>query len=471
MTMLLLLTTVVAAALVASVANGMCLPYVELETTTTFSYQSLHKQGVDLAPGATSFKFKVRAANDAHVALLQDDGVTNQNLYEVVIGGWNNTRSAIRAGVQHNSRVEARHTPLSADQFRDFWISWGNGVISVGSGMEVGVGKFMNWTDPSPHAIKYIAVSTGWGSTGLWRFSPSSVVPLATNTVYKYQSLHDLGVNLAPDATSFTFKVRAENDAFVALLQEDGVTNQNIYEVLIGGWHNTRSVIRTGKQFNSRVEARHTPLSSTQFRDFWISWEDGVISVGAGKVVGVEMFMTWTDPTPHPVNYIAVSTGWGSTGLWEFYGSPPVVCLSTANDYRYHSVDDLGVHLNGRTSFTFWVKATNDALIALLRNKNDYDQDIYEIVIGGWENSKSVIREKKQGPILAHVDHVPLSGNKHLPFWISFSDGTIAVGAGTEVGTRQFMSWKDPTPTQIGYVGVATGWGATGQWLFPKNMA
>ncbi|XP_071084712.1 uncharacterized protein [Haliotis cracherodii] len=461
-----LLTTLVAVALVPSVANGICLPYVELATTTTYSYQSLHEQGVDLAPGATSFKFKVRASNDAHLALLRDDGVTDQNIYEVVIGGWGNTQSVIRTGMQHTNRVTVRHTPLSATQFRDFWISWENGVISVGAGTEVGVGRFMSWRDPSPHAVRFIAVSTGWGSTGQWQFALSSDVSLATNTVYRYQSLHNLGVDLAPGATSFTFKVRASNDAHLALLRDDGVTDQNIYEVVIGGWGNTQSVIRTGMQHANRVTVRHTPLSASKFRDFWISWENGVISVGAGTEVGVGRFMSWRDPSPHTVRFIAVSTGWGSTGLWQFERILPLVCLETANDYHYHSLHDRGFHLNGRTSFTFWVKTTNDAHIALLRNKGDYDQNMYEIVIGGWRNTQSVIRDRKQGRNLARARHAPLSGNKHLPFWISFSDGTIAVGAGTEVGRRQFMSWRDPSPTLISYVGVATGWGSTGKWLF-----
>ncbi|XP_046377745.2 C3 and PZP-like alpha-2-macroglobulin domain-containing protein 8 [Haliotis rufescens] len=218
MTTMLLLTTVVAAALLLpSVADGICLPFVELETNTTYSYQSLHDLGVDLAPGATSFKFKVRASNDVHVALLQDDGVTSQNIYEVVIGASSNTLSQIRSRRGHNVQASAHHTPLSASLIRDFWISWANGVISVGSGVEVGVGRFMTWTDPSPHAVRYIAVSTGWGSPGLWQFAPTSDVSLATNTVYRYQSLHDLGVDLTPGATSFTFKVRASNDAHVAL--------------------------------------------------------------------------------------------------------------------------------------------------------------------------------------------------------------------------------------------------------------
>ncbi|XP_067668692.1 uncharacterized protein [Haliotis asinina] len=293
-------------------------------------------------------------------------------------------------------------------------------------------------------------------------------VELATTTTYSYQSLHEQGVDLSPGATSFKFKVRASNDAHVALLQNEGVTNRYIYEIVIGGWANTQSVIRTGMQHANRVTARHRPLSATRFRDFWISWDGGVISVGTGTTVGVGRFMSWRDPSPHTVRYIAVSTGWRSTGQWQFGLNYTVTCLATGNDYHYNSLADLGFRLNGQTSFTFWVKATNDAHIALLSSRDNYVNNMFEIVIGGWRNTQSVIRNRKQGPNLATVRHRPLSGSKHLPFWISFSGGRIAVGAGRDVGSRTFLSWTDQAVTQIRYVSVATGWGATGKWLFCK---
>ena len=42
--------------------------------------------------------FRVRACNDAHVALSEGLGNTQIRTTEIVIGGWANTRSAIRAG-------------------------------------------------------------------------------------------------------------------------------------------------------------------------------------------------------------------------------------------------------------------------------------------------------------------------------------------------------------------------------------
>ena len=54
-------------------------------------------------------------------------------------------------------------------------------------------------------------------------------------------------------------------------------------------------------------------LNATVFRTFWISWENGFIRVGVGSVVGLGVFLQYTDTAPSPVNYMAVS-GWDSPG-------------------------------------------------------------------------------------------------------------------------------------------------------------
>jgi hypothetical protein len=45
--------------------------------------------------------------------------------------------------------------------------------------------------------------------------------------------------------------------------------------------------------------------------------QNNIIKVGKGNVVGMETFLTWNDQNPHPVNYVAFATGWGSTGKWK----------------------------------------------------------------------------------------------------------------------------------------------------------
>jgi len=110
------------------------------------------------------------------------------------------------------------------------------------------------------------------------------------------------------------FKVRAPNDAHLILCGEprDGVP---CVEVFIGGWGNTKSVIRRDKTKPEKAEA-DTPhvLSPGEFRGFWIRVFDGVVTVG--KEGEAAAFLSWNDPQPFYINYFGVCTGWGASGSW-----------------------------------------------------------------------------------------------------------------------------------------------------------
>ena len=89
---------------------------------------------------------------------------------------------------------------------------------------------------------------------------------------------------------------------------------------LIGGWGNSKSVIRTQKQQRPPVaEALHTPLDCNCFKRFWIRWDGGVIRVGSGKKVNMAgEFMSYDTGSSPTINYLAISTGWGANGVWKF---------------------------------------------------------------------------------------------------------------------------------------------------------
>jgi len=60
-------------------------------------------------------------------------------------------------------------------------------------------------------------------------------------------------------------------------------------------------------------------LNINEFRMFWVSWSGGVISVGTGSIVGQNTFMSYVDPNPSPVNYVAFSA-WDSPGTVKING-------------------------------------------------------------------------------------------------------------------------------------------------------
>ena len=88
---------------------------------------------------------------------------------------------------------------------------------------------------------------------------------------------------------------------------------------LLGGWSNTRSVIRTVKQQDPPVASvQNTPVDCNEFKPFWIRWTDGVYEVGYGLMVGTDPFMLYNSQSPPMVNAVAISTGFGATGTWLF---------------------------------------------------------------------------------------------------------------------------------------------------------
>ncbi|OWF48285.1 C3 and PZP-like alpha-2-macroglobulin domain-containing protein 8 [Mizuhopecten yessoensis] len=149
--------------------------------------------------------------------------------------------------------------------------------------------------------------------------SPSeSSFQFSTRNDYHYHYLHDSGLDVTGH-TSFTFQVKACHDAHIALSQDKGVDTKNTYEIVIGGWGDQQSVIRDCKQCAQMDVENHMPhpLSCTQYRPFWISWANNIIRVGQGDIVGKSQFMMWNDTSPHDVNYVAVATGFGSSGDWQ----------------------------------------------------------------------------------------------------------------------------------------------------------
>lgn len=56
-----------------------------------------------------------------------------------------------------------------------------------------------------------------------------------------------------------------------------------------------------------------------------------------------------------------------------------------------------------------------------------------------------------------------LAANQPKTFAISWVDGHIVVRVGNQNGPL-LMEWRDPKPIGVSYIGVRTGWGATGKW-------
>ena len=132
------------------------------------------------------------------------------------------------------------------------------------------------------------------------------------------------------------------------------------------------------------------------------------------------------------------------------------------------------------------MKTTSDAHVLLSPCKGCNG---YEVVIGGWNNRKSIIREKKQGgdkgvvevglvreeelgyKILSSFQTTGiLSDKEYRTFWIKTTSGTISVGKGGE--TDPFMSHSlKRQEDQINFVAFSSWTGHTGKWeILPHHL-
>jgi len=117
--------------------------------------------------------------------------------------------------------------------------------------------------------------------------------------------------------TTLTFDVKCKNDAHIALLSSDAIDTPMI-EIFIGGWSNTKSVIRFNQTKPEKAE-EDTPaiVCDEEYRRFWVTFKKNVIEVG--KEDETTPFMSWTNTEePFVVSHYAFTTGWGSGGSWMF---------------------------------------------------------------------------------------------------------------------------------------------------------
>ncbi|CAG2206019.1 unnamed protein product [Mytilus edulis] len=153
---------------------------IHYSTPNRNEYVILSTLGITLTNGFISFKVKVNS--DVHFALISGTTEDDQ-LYEIVIGGWNNTKSVIRTAKQGRPVYSIKGTFLDDGIFKEFWISWNDDTINVGHGLEAASGSiFLEWTNPNGlRPIRNAGFYTAYDSTaGEWIFFKQDVTAAIT---------------------------------------------------------------------------------------------------------------------------------------------------------------------------------------------------------------------------------------------------------------------------------------------------
>ncbi|XP_067665680.1 uncharacterized protein [Haliotis asinina] len=151
-------------------------PYIRLTTPSTkeYTFKQIPTSTLQSITGGTStVVFLVKTCFDANFALhtFLNMSTDASAMYELSIGGFSNMKSVIR-GCWLCSVTDSHVEPsiVSCNEYRSFWLSWKNGVISVGKGPVAGSQLFMQWAPTAPIVINHVSISTYLNNPGTWLF-------------------------------------------------------------------------------------------------------------------------------------------------------------------------------------------------------------------------------------------------------------------------------------------------------------
>merc|ERR1712025_280740 len=194
------------------------------------------------------------------------------------------------------------------------------------------------------------------------------------------------------------------NDRHIAIAQE-ATHNSAKWEIVLGGWGGSQSVIRPGNQGTNLVAVQH---SVNDFHN-WASeidvrFGDGYVQVWSLSNDLEIIAYNSNEIQQSEMREFMVSSGWGASGDWTITGvscgngcyDVPITQF-TPNTYNYISMlsgmDERFV-TSVRLSFQN-NQPNNDRHIAIAQEAT-HNSAKWEIVLGGWRGRQSVIRSGNQ---------------------------------------------------------------------------
>lgn len=268
-------------------------------------------------PGKTTITFLARCddAGNIQVAFDQIPGTDAQ--WKIVLGGWNNSKSAILAKLagenQHTIIAETlvNVNPLARavpGQFVAYWITLYNGLIMVGTG-EPGENLFLSAFMPQSSPMKYVGFSSHNGRVDITEVQHTlALVPFAQNRIYASQEetislpatvggpIQWVPIQFrVPNEGALSFGVQARQNVSLVMKNND---NQG-YRVIFGS-NNKNLVIQKNNQAVISLNAeviQDAQLFEDVIKNFWVSIQGGLIIVGQGNI-GDQILLAWQDQDP-----------------------------------------------------------------------------------------------------------------------------------------------------------------------------
>jgi len=284
-----------------------------------------------------------------------------------------------------------------------------------------------------------------------------------------------------PGMGQISFSAVAQNDIHIGISPTQDQTKP-MYEIVIGGWGNGRSVLRKSSQGPSVIPAgtdwdtaKIPANSAANPANFTVSINQTGNSVtisvtGAVKADGVTpAILTYTDTSPitPPVQYFSFSAWDSQIAYSNITGAASSALSAPANNGIYSTYNDAWVlPTPGQGQISFSAVATNDITVVISPtsgngNTANNRTDGYEFVIGGWKNTKSQLRRGPQSTAVLTAGtnwdtaKIPAnSANNPAPFTISINQTgnsvTITVIGAVDANNNPVsLTYTDSSPTAL----------------------
>ena len=124
----------------------------------------------NMLPYEQNIVLHVKGTGKAKVTLAAVPGVTSQDTYEITLENRDPGCLLNFNGEPQNLFSFEDTNTLSSSRYFTFWMSWKQGMIEVGSGSTVGLGRFLGWRNPTPVPIRALTVN----KDVFWRFDSES---------------------------------------------------------------------------------------------------------------------------------------------------------------------------------------------------------------------------------------------------------------------------------------------------------
>lgn len=288
-------------------------------TVNTSGYGYI-ETGVNLI-ARNSFVFQVKSVQTPQIALITTPGDFMSKMFEILLVSsvGSNQCSVRNQTLAHTIAYimcNDLHDQMNGIQWVWIWMSWANEMFTMGSGKIVGQNIFLMYPNVSEIAnVSTVAVSSYATYKAQW------MIPLAQNSVA------DSAINLNVGSTAVYNSVFCQNNVTFA-----GSSNEVPFVILTGRTSITFEVETYGSLIeavfitaidnfnyslqvtlvtpvpnialyrNGSIEATYysstTPPMSESPGLYWISWNNGLVLVGIGSVIGTGSLLLYNDSDP-----------------------------------------------------------------------------------------------------------------------------------------------------------------------------